>query len=179
MQERMEEGIVLHIEQLNTADYEWCVQQLGGIFEHSPWIVRTAMNHRPFHSADDLFQTMKTIVLTAAPQQKEQLILAHPRLGSKEKLTAQSEREQQQAGLSRMEKTEAADFAALNAAYERRFDFPFILAVHGRSRQEINRVLHERLKNSRPEEVKTAIDEIITIARFRFDDLMASGLNES
>lgn len=171
----MEEGTVVHIEQLNAADSEWCVQQLGGIFEHSPWIVRAAMNRRPFHTADDLFQAMKAIVLTASPQEKEQLILAHPRLGSKGKLTAQSEKEQQQAGFRQIEKTEAEDFDALNAAYERRFDFPFILAVRGRSRQEINRAIHERLKNSRADEMKTAIDEIIKIARFRFDDL----INES
>ncbi|WP_010631472.1 2-oxo-4-hydroxy-4-carboxy-5-ureidoimidazoline decarboxylase [Sporolactobacillus vineae] len=164
----------MNIETLNAADREWCVNQLGGIFEHSPWIIREAMNSRPFLSKDDLFQTIKAIVLSATAQQKEQLILAHPRLGGAGKLTGASDREQQQAGLRRMENAEAADLAALNAAYERRFAFPFIIAVRGRSRQEIDRAIRKRLNNSRQNEFDTAIREIVRIARFRFDDLMES-----
>lgn len=169
----------MNIGKLNAADSEWCVKKLDGIFEHAPWIVRQAMNRRPFNSKDALFQAMKAIVLSATVKQKEQLILAHPRLGGTGKMTALSGREQQQAGFHHMEKNESAAFAALNMAYERRFGFPFIMAIRGRSRQEINRAIHKRMNNSRQDEFNTAIDEIIKIARFRFDDLMASELDES
>lgn len=162
----------MKIETLNEMDLDSCVKELSGIFEHSPWIAREALTQRPFSSADKLFQVMEEVVRSSTPQQKEKLIEAHPRLGGSGKLTKHSSDEQRQAGLRSLGEKEAADMAALNAAYERRFDLPFIIAVRGRSKQEICSAMDNRLKNSRQEEMETAIEEILKIARFRFDDLL-------
>jgi OHCU decarboxylase len=162
----------LKISQFNEADPEFCVRTLDGIFEHSAWIAREAVKARPFATWDELFQTMEKIVRTASSPQQEALIQAHPRLGGAGKLTKPSGEEQRQAGLNRLEEKEAAQLAAWNAEYERRFNFPFIFAVRGRSRQEIFTALKARLGNDRQKECAQAIEEIIKIARFRFEDLL-------
>ena len=72
---------------------------------------------------------------------KRKLIEAHPdlagRLALAKQLTAESTHEQASAGLDRLTPDELASFTALNDAYRQRFGFPFILAVKGKSKDEI------------------------------------------
>ncbi|RYL88541.1 2-oxo-4-hydroxy-4-carboxy-5-ureidoimidazoline decarboxylase [Sporolactobacillus sp. THM19-2] len=155
----------------NQMDEEAFVRMLGGVFEKSPWVARAVSGKRPFRSADDLFSALAAAVRGASPAGRRALINHHPRLGGSGKMTAQSVNEQKRAGLSQLEKKEAADMAALNAAYEQRFGFPFILAVRGKKKQEILTDMRQRLTHTQAVEFTTAVEEIIKIARFRFDDL--------
>lgn len=164
----------MNIEILNEADTELFVEELDGIFEHSPWIAREVVEKRPFSSVDNLFQTLAKVVMSSTQKQKEALINAHPRLGGSGKLTERSGSEQQQAGLRNLKKKEAAALAKLNAEYEQLFDFPFIMAIRGRSKQEIYSAMEKRLKNSQQKEFEIALDEILKIARLRLDDLFKS-----
>jgi 2-oxo-4-hydroxy-4-carboxy--5-ureidoimidazoline (OHCU) decarboxylase len=61
-----------------------------------------------------------------------------------------------------------AELAALNSAYEAKFGFPFIVFVNRRSRRELIPVLRERLRRTREEELDTALDELVAIARDRW-----------
>ena len=49
------------------------------------------------------------------------------------------------------------ELARLNAEYERRFGFEFVVFVDGRTRAELLPVLRERLKNTREEELETGL----------------------
>jgi len=57
-----------------------------------------------------------------------------------------------------------AELAELNAAYEQRFGFRFVVFVNGRPRREIVPVLRERLERTREEELATGVDELVQIA---------------
>ena len=80
----------------------------------------------------------------------------HPRIG---------ERSSEQRGDEPVVLTE---LAALNCAYEAKFGFPFIVFVNRRSRRELIPVLRERLRRTREEELDTALDELVSIARDRW-----------
>lgn len=57
--------------------------------------------------------------------------------------------------------------AELNAAYEERFGFRFLVFVDRRPRREIVPVLEARLGRTRGEELQTGLDELVAIARDR------------
>ena len=103
------------------------------------------------------------------------LIRAHPdlagRLAIAGELTAASTSEQASAGLDHCTPEELARFQDLNQAYKARFDFPFIMAVKNRSRQEILAAFEARLANSPEQEFDTALAEIHKIALLRLLDL--------
>lgn len=161
----------MRIETLNRVDTGTFIKMLDGIFEDSSWIVAKTAALRPFVSFNILFEAMASIVTSASDVQKEALINAHPRLGSADKLTRNSSGEQQRAGLRNLEEEEAATFATLNAEYEKAFDFPFIMAVKGRTKADIYTSMKKRLTNTKTEEFDTAIEEILKIAKFRMNDL--------
>jgi 2-oxo-4-hydroxy-4-carboxy--5-ureidoimidazoline (OHCU) decarboxylase len=80
----------------------------------------------------------------------------HPRIG---------ERSAEQHG---DEPVVLAELTALNCAYEAKFGFPFIVFVNRRSRRELIPVLRQRLRRSREDELETALDELVEIAKDRW-----------
>lgn len=63
-----------------------------------------------------------------------------------------SVREQQNAGLNKLEQQEYEEFLMLNEHYYDRFGFPFILAVKGKTKQDIHQALLARLESERETE---------------------------
>jgi 2-oxo-4-hydroxy-4-carboxy-5-ureidoimidazoline decarboxylase len=60
------------------------------------------------------------------------------------------------------------DLGELNRAYEEKFGFRFVVFVAGRARRELVPVLRERLRRSHEEELETGIDELVAIAKDRW-----------
>ncbi len=151
---------------------------LGGIFEHTSWIAERAYERRPFESVDALHAAMLAALAAAPREAKLALICAHPELAGREAaagtMTADSVGEQTSAGLDRCSADELARLRAGNAAYREKFGFPFVMAVKGRSRQEILAALAERTGNTRDAEFARCLDEIGKIARLRLDALLES-----
>jgi OHCU decarboxylase len=87
-------------------------------------------------------------------------------------LTAESTGEQAGAGLDQLSAEERAKFTSLNDAYRARFDFPFIMAVKGKSKNDILAAFERRLKHDKHEEFSTALAEIDTIAALRLKDIL-------
>ena len=79
--------------------------ELGGIFEHSPWVAADAYRARPFADRDSVHAAMMEAVLLASPEKQLALIRAHPELAGAEAkagtLTAHSSGEQAD-GLTRV-----------------------------------------------------------------------------
>lgn len=167
------------ISALNTLSLEAFVQTLGSIFEHSPWIARAAYERRPFFQLEELHSAMLDAVDEATPEQRLDLIRAHPDLAGKAALagtvTAHSQQEQAGAGLNRLSADEYRRFHALNTAYRERFGFPFILAVKGHSKESILETFEARLSNDLELEKSRALAEIAKIARFRLETLLEEG----
>jgi 2-oxo-4-hydroxy-4-carboxy-5-ureidoimidazoline decarboxylase len=155
------------------------VATLGGIFEHSPWVADRAYHARPFASVGALHDAMTRAVHEAPAAMQLALIRAHPELAGKAagrgELTADSTTEQSGAGLTQCTPDEFARLAALNAAYNENFGFPFILAVKGRDRAAILREFARRVVRDREAEFEEALTQIARIARLRLDALFADG----
>ncbi|RKP52668.1 2-oxo-4-hydroxy-4-carboxy-5-ureidoimidazoline decarboxylase [Trinickia fusca] len=164
--------------QLNTMDEAAFVAALGGIFEHSPWVAREAAGARPFANVDALYRKMADIVAAAGETRQLALINAHPELAGKAavrgELTAESTREQSGAGLSQCSPEEFDALQRLNRAYREKFGFPFILAVRGYDRKGVIANFEARVNHSRADELRTSLEQIYRIARFRLDDLVAA-----
>jgi OHCU decarboxylase len=61
-----------------------------------------------------------------------------------------------------------AELEELNDAYERRFGFPFVVFVNGRTRAELLPEFRERLERGREEELETGLTALCEIARDRW-----------
>jgi 2-oxo-4-hydroxy-4-carboxy--5-ureidoimidazoline (OHCU) decarboxylase len=101
-------------------------------------------------------------VLAALPEEDRVEALAHhPRIGER-RLSGRSAAEQ---GDPNAEEREVlAQLAELNAAYEERFGFRFVVFVNRRPRAELVPVLRERLGRTREEELETGCNELVAIA---------------
>lgn len=167
------------LEQLNSAETRDAAQLLDGLYEHSPWIAEAALAHRPFRSLAHLKHAMARIVADSGPEAQLALIRAHPELAGKamidKTLTAESTQEQGRAGLAYCTPAEFAALGKLNADYNARFGFPFILAVRGPrgtglSRPEIIATFERRLDNPRDHEIAECLRNIHRIAELRLND---------
>jgi OHCU decarboxylase len=164
------------LDALNRATPAEFVARLAGIFEHSPWVPERVAAARPFASVAALHDAMTTVVANAGEAAHLELIRAHPDLAGgpvpRGALTRESTREQRSAGLENCTPEQLAQLRTLNAEYRRRFDFPFILAVRGHTPASIIAALEKRLDNDRDTELRTALEQIALIARFRLEDLL-------
>jgi len=150
----------------------------GRVYEHSPWIAETAWSAglKPQHdTVEGLHQALAAIV-DAAPRARQLALLnAHPdlagRLAVSGELTAESTSEQASAGLDKCSPDEFRRFTELNEAYKRKFPFPFIMAVKGKSRAEILKAFEHRIHNAEDIEFRTALSEVHKIALIRLRDL--------
>ncbi|MGH6830934.1 MAG: 2-oxo-4-hydroxy-4-carboxy-5-ureidoimidazoline decarboxylase, partial [Methylocella sp.] len=86
-------------------------------------------------------------------------------------LTTESTLEQASAGLDKCTPDEFRRFTRLNDSYKRKFPFPFIMAVKGKSRAEILDAFERRIHNDPETEFRTALAEVHKIALLRLRDL--------
>jgi OHCU decarboxylase len=120
---------------------------------------------------------MVHVLSGASHAQKLALINAHPDLAGRLKLadlTDDSRNEQSSAGLDSLTEEERDRFLALNDLYKEKFGFPFIMAVKGRSKDEILAAFEERLEHEPEREFETAIVQIELIALLRLKDRLPS-----
>jgi N-carbamoyl-L-amino-acid hydrolase len=171
--------MALTIDHINTAPLAEAAGVLGGLHEHSPWIAEAALAQRPFRSLAHLKHVMARIVHDAGREAQLQLIRAHPELAGKamvsQSLTAESTNEQNKAGLTNCSAEEFDKIQALNAAYNSKFGFPFILAVRGPrgtglSRSEIISTFERRLANHPDFELAESLRNIHRIVELRLND---------
>lgn len=170
---------MLTIDQLNGADHAGFIGLLDGVYEHSPWIADAAWHARPFGSLAQLKRALIEAVRGAPRAAQLSLIRAHPELAGKamvaKALTAESANEQSKAGLTDCTSAEFARIQQLNADYNARFGFPFILAVRGPrglglGRHEIIDTFARRLNNAPEAEFAESLRHIHRIAEIRLND---------
>jgi OHCU decarboxylase len=151
------------------------VARYGPVFEHSPWVARSAWARGPFAGVDDLHAALVAVVREAPRERQLVLIRAHPELAGHEaragELTQASATEQASAGLDRLTAQELERWRALNRAYRERFDFPLVVCVREHTKASIMGWGEERLGHDHEEEVAVALGEIAKIARLRLEEL--------
>jgi len=125
----------LTLDQLNRAPAAEFAALLAGTCEHSPWVVERAFAARPFATLAALKVALVQVVRDAGADAQLALLRAHPELAGRAlanaTLTRESTHEQTSAGLNRLTADDLGKLRRLNAEYQARFGFPFILAVRG------------------------------------------------
>jgi 2-oxo-4-hydroxy-4-carboxy--5-ureidoimidazoline (OHCU) decarboxylase len=136
------------------------VEELAELFEgRTRFVERLAELEDPLEAAPKLIRRLPEKELLEA-------LDAHPAIGAK-RLSERSAREQG-AGADADDATER-ELASLNAAYEQRFGFRFVVFVDRRPKSAIVPILRERLQRTREEELQTAVTELVAIARDRWE----------
>ena len=158
-------------------DHKGFLIRYGGVFEHSPWVAETVFETGGglLTDAGALGECFETIFLGADPVFQLTTLRAHPQLAcalaDPHELTLDSASEQSGAGLDQCTTAELEEFSRLNAEYNDKFGFPFIIAVRGLTRHEILDVFRQRLNNDRQAEFQTALRQTCQIARLRIGDV--------
>jgi len=154
------------------------VERFGGIFEHSPWVAEAAFAAGlgpETDTAEGLHAAMVKAMRAGTQAQQRDLILKHPDLAGKlhaaKQLTADSTAEQSSAGLDALTDAEKQKFTHLNDSYKAKFGFPYILAVKGKTKDQIIANFEERLNNTAEQEFAAALGQIERIALLRLKDM--------
>jgi beta-ureidopropionase / N-carbamoyl-L-amino-acid hydrolase len=169
----------LTLEELNAAAPQAFGVLLRGIYEHSPWVADRAEPRRPFASRAQLKRVLVETVTGASQERRLALLRAHPELAGKamvaKTLTSESTHEQGKAGLTQCTAEEFATLHRLNAAYNEKFGFPFMLAVRGPrgdglSKEQIIATFARRLENHPDFEFEEGLRNVHRVAELRLDD---------
>jgi N-carbamoyl-L-amino-acid hydrolase len=169
----------LTLPQLNAATQAEFSALLDGTYEHSRWVAEAAWAKRPFASLAALKLALVQVLREAGADAQLTLIRAHPELAGKamvsKTLTAESTNEQGKAGLTDCTAEELQTIQRLNADYNAKFGFPFVLAVRGPrgtglNKAEIIATFERRLDNHPDHERAESLRNIHRIAEIRLSD---------
>lgn len=166
---------------INLMDRAAFVQKFGGIFENSPWVAEQAFDRRPFATLDAMHGAMVDVAKMASAPVQLALLQSHPDLAGKEAetgaMTASSVAEQASAGLGALQPAEMSEITELNAAYKKKFGFPFIIAVRMYTKEGIFFFFEfrRRLHNDTATEFSNDLQNVYVITRLRLNKLLNAG----
>jgi 2-oxo-4-hydroxy-4-carboxy-5-ureidoimidazoline decarboxylase len=167
-------GTVITLDQLNALDDQAFVKALDGLYEKAPWVAAGAAASRPFATVGDLHDGLMRAVRQKPREALVAFLNAHPVLGGRDAragtLTAESTQEQAGLGLTALPGDEARLLEELNARYQAKFGFPFLICARRHTRPSILRALQERLEHSLEQELANALAEVEHIGRLRLVD---------
>jgi 2-oxo-4-hydroxy-4-carboxy--5-ureidoimidazoline (OHCU) decarboxylase len=133
------------------------IEELAELFEG-----RTRFVEQLAQEPDPLVRA-RTLVHELSPEDKRAVLAAHPAIGAA-KLSARSAAEQG----TDDDPAVLAELARLNAEYESRHGFRFVVFVNRRPKAEILEVLRVRIDRTTDEELETALQELVAIAEDRW-----------
>ena len=163
---------MIDIKKINNLDKSEFLSIFGNVFEKSKWISEKVFNLKPFESLESFVSEIIGIYENSDNKTVLEILNLHPELAIEKKLTANSEAEQNKANLKECTPEEFNEFKKLNIEYKKKFNFPFIIAVKGKNKDEILDYFRERIKNSLDEEFLEAKKQVKKIATFRLEEII-------
>ena len=163
---------MISLEKINNLNKSDFLTIFGNVFEKSEWISEKVFDLRPFKNFEDLFSKIIGIYENSDKKIILKIFNSHPELAVEKKLTMNSKNEQKNANLNECTNDEYNEFKKLNIEYKKKFDFPFIIAVKGKNKDEILNYFRERIKNSLDEEFLEAKKQVKKIATFRLEEII-------
>jgi len=160
------------INNLNSLSEIEFVSIFGSVFEKSEWIANEAYKLKPFKDAEDLMNKMTNIYENSSKEIIVKIFNLHPKLAIEKKLTNFSSKEQSGAKLDKCTKEELLEFENLNSNYEKKFKFPFIIAVKGKDKNNILNNFRQRIQNDYFIEFNEAKSQVKKIALFRLSEIL-------
>ena len=144
----------------------------GSVFEKSEWIAYEAFREKPFKNSKDLIDKMINIYNKCSREKTVEIFNLHPKLAIEKKLTNFSSKEQSVAQLDKCTEEEFLEFSKLNSNYEKKFKFPFIIAVRGKNKNHILNDFRTRINNNYETEFNEAKIQVMKIALLRLEEIL-------
>ena len=166
------------INKINKLSQSEFVKVFANIFENATWIAEELYKQKPFLDFEELSAKMMNIFEMSSKEEKLKILNDHPDLGNKTKissLTQDSLKEQKTVGLDQCTSEEFNEFKKLNDAYKK-FGFPFILAIKGKSKIEILNNFRKRINSESQIEFEEAINQVKKIASLRLKELNSKNI---
>ena len=163
---------MIDIKKINNLDKSEFLSIFGNVFEKSKWISEKVFDQKPFKDLESFFSEIIGIYENSDNKTILEILNLHPELAVEKKLTTDSEVEQSKANLKQCTPEEFDEFKKLNIEYKKKFNFPFIIAVKGKNKNEILNYFRERINNSLDEEFLEAKKQVKKIATFRLDEII-------
>ena len=163
---------MIDIKKINSLDKSEFLSIFGNVFEKSKWISEKVFDKKPFKNLESFVSEIIGIYENSDNKTILEILNLHPELAVEKKLTADSEVEQSKANLKQCTPEEFDEFKKLNIEYKKKFNFPFIIAVKGKNKNEILNYFRERIKNSLDEEFLEAKKQVKKIATFRLEEII-------
>ncbi len=157
---------------LNSLSENEFISIFGSVFEKSEWIANQAFRLKPFKDKEDLMNKMTNIYENSSTEKIVEIFNLHPKLAIEKKLTNFSSNEQAEAKLDKCTKEELLEFENLNLDYEKKFKFPFIIAVKGKDKSNILNNFRIRIQNDYHTEFNEAKSQVKKIALFRLNEIL-------
>ena len=163
---------MIDIKKINSLDKSEFLSIFGNVFEKSKWISEKVFDKKPFKNLVSFVSEIIGIYENSDNETILEILNLHPELAVEKKLTANSELEQSKANLKQCTPEEFDEFKKLNIEYKKKFNFPFIIAVKGKNKNDILNYFRERINNSLEEEFLEAKKQVKKIATFRLEEII-------
>ena len=171
------DGKKINLDDVNAMDRSEFVSTFSVMFSQHTWPVERAWESRPFASVSELRSSFEDAVLTAAPDEAEELIASYTDVVSLV-LDGQGD-EQSSSDLSALSvgdvtDEEAEELRALSTAYRDKFNRPLVICADNVvDRKHLLESGWRRVEHSPAREARFALGEVIDIADLRVDQLVA------
>ena len=163
---------MIDIKKINSLDKSEFLSIFGNVFEKSKWVSEKVFDKKPFKNLESFVSEIIGIYENSDNKTILEILNLHPELAVEKKLTANSEKEQNKANLKECTPEEFNEFKKLNIEYKKKFNFPFIIAVKGKNKNEILNYFRERINNSLDDEFLEAKKQVRKIANFRLEEII-------
>ena len=157
-----------NINDLNKSDF---LSVFGNVFEKTESVALEAFNSKPFKNFEDVVFKMLNIYENYEKKKILEILNAHPELAVSKKMTTESILEQASAKLNECSYEEYEEFIRLNSEYKKKFNFPFIIAVKGKDKNEILNNFRHRIQSDLESEFLEAKKQVKKIATFRLNEI--------
>jgi len=161
----------------NRADEKEAVEAMISCCGARRWAEAMA-SLRPMESIATLSEAADRVWSTMQESDWLEAFACHPRIGERQAThaTGQSARwsRQEQAGSARAAEKVLTELAELNALYEGRFGFTYVVCATGKTADEMLGILRRRVNSNRESELREAAEQQRQIMQIRLGKWLAS-----
>jgi OHCU decarboxylase len=167
-----------HLNRFNSLAPEQAEAEILKCCGSRAWARRT-IGERPFASLDDLIAKSDEIWWSLEPSDWLEAFHSHPKIGEQKAAAPTTAEAQQwsadeQSGIRDSTEQTKEALARLNAEYEKKFGYIFIVCASGKTSEEMLTILRARLENAPAEELRNAAAEQAKITRLRLEKLLTA-----
>lgn len=166
------------LERLNGLSVDEARRQLHVVCGSAKW-VDAMVAGRPFASVESMHAAADEAWFGLQRQDWLEAFSHHPRIGERNLAQAKfaataTQSSKEQSGMAGASEAVRAEFAAGNAAYEKKFGHVFLVCATGKTGEEMLGTLRARMQNDAATELRNAANEQSRIVRIRLGKLVES-----